>query len=183
MFLDIQMPTLTGTQFLRTLKDPPMVIFTTAYEQYALEGFELDVIDYLMKPIPFDRFVKAVNKAHDLFKLKGASKELGFFFVHSEYREIKIAFSDIVYVEGLKDYVKIYLLSNTRPVITRMSMKSLEEKLPADKFVRVHKSFIVSLNKITSIRKGRISMLKAQIPISEHFKENLYKFIDPKSLH
>jgi DNA-binding LytR/AlgR family response regulator len=159
IFLDIQMPGITGIQFLQGMsKNPPLVIFITAYEKYALEGYNLDVIDYLLKPVSFERFLKAVNKAYDKFNAQKAP------------------------IEGLKDYVKIFLLSSQRPVITRMSMKSLEEKLPADQFVRVHKSFIVSLNKITSIRKGRISLLKAQIPISEHYKDNLNRFIDPKNM-
>lgn len=189
LFLDIQMPGISGVQFLQSLsKSSPLVIFITAYEQYAIDGYNLDVIDYLLKPVSFERFLKAINKAQDKFNAGRkpaavAAPAVDHLFVNSEYNLVRIDMNDIAYVEGLKDYVKIYLLSNTRPVITRMSMKSLEEKLPGDRFVRVHKSFIVSLNKITSIRKGRISMLKAQIPISEHFKENLYKFIDPKNLH
>ncbi|WP_333820575.1 LytR/AlgR family response regulator transcription factor [Ohtaekwangia sp.] len=192
VLLDIQMPGLTGIQFLQGLsKNPPLVIFITAYEKYALEGYNLDVVDYLLKPVSFERFLKAVNKAHDKFTAQkhpvviqpvAAAPVATYLFVNSEYNLVRIDFSDIAYIEGLKDYVKIFLLSSPRPVITRMSMKSLEEKLPADQFVRVHKSFIVSLNKITSIRKGRISLLKAQIPISEHYKDNLNRFIDPKSM-
>jgi DNA-binding LytR/AlgR family response regulator len=187
IFLDIQMPGITGIQFLQGLsKNPPLVIFITAYEKYALEGYNLDVIDYLLKPVSFERFLKAVNKAYDKFNTqKGPIAQQAnatYLFVNSEYNLVRIDFSDIAYIEGLKDYVKIFLLSAQRPVITRMSMKSLEEKLPGDQFVRVHKSFIVSLNKITSIRKGRISLLKAQIPISEHYKDNLNRFIDPKNM-
>jgi DNA-binding LytR/AlgR family response regulator len=187
IFLDIQMPGITGIQFLQGLsKNPPLVIFITAYEKYALEGYNLDVIDYLLKPVSFERFLKAVNKAYDKFNAQKApvaqQANATYLFVNSEYNLVRIDFSDIAYIEGLKDYVKIFLLSAQRPVITRMSMKSLEEKLPGDQFVRVHKSFIVSLNKITSIRKGRISLLKAQIPISEHYKDNLNRFIDPKNM-
>ena len=186
IFLDIQMPGITGIQFLQGMsKNPPLVIFITAYEKYALEGYNLDVIDYLLKPVSFERFLKAVNKAYDKFNAQKApvsQASATYLFVNSEYNLVRIDFSDIAYIEGLKDYVKIFLLSSQRPVITRMSMKSLEEKLPADQFVRVHKSFIVSLNKITSIRKGRISLLKAQIPISEHYKDNLNRFIDPKNI-
>ena len=186
IFLDIQMPGITGIQFLQGMsKNPPLVIFITAYEKYALEGYNLDVIDYLLKPVSFERFLKAVNKAYDKFNAQKAPVQQAsatYLFVNSEYNLVRIDFSDIAYIEGLKDYVKIFLLSSQRPVITRMSMKSLEEKLPADQFVRVHKSFIVSLNKITSIRKGRISLLKAQIPISEHYKDNLNRFIDPKNM-
>jgi len=186
ILLDIQMPGLTGIQFLQGMsKTPPLVIFITAYEKYALEGYSLDVIDYLLKPVPFERFLKAVNKAHDKFqsrKVTTAPAAADYMFVNSEYNLVRIDFADIGYIEGLKDYVKIFLVSAQRPVITRMSMKSLEATLPADQFVRVHKSFIVSLGKIASIRKGRISLLKTTIPISEHFKENLSRFIDPKSM-
>jgi DNA-binding LytR/AlgR family response regulator len=186
VFLDIQMPGLTGIQFLQGLsKTPPLVIFITAYEQYALEGYSLDVVDYLLKPVSFERFLKAVNKASDKFTSRApavAAPAATYMFVNSEYNLVRIDFADLAYIEGLKDYVKIFLMSATRPVITRMSMKSLEEILPADQFVRVHKSFIVSISKITSIRKGRIALLKEQIPISEHYRENLYRFIDPKNL-
>lgn len=185
LFLDIQMPGLTGIQFIQGLSKPaPLVIFITAYEKYAIEGYNLDVVDYLLKPVSFDRFFKAANKAHEKFNARVPISPLpDYLFVNSEYNLIRIDFNDIAYVEGLRDYVKIFLLSSQRPVITRLSMKSLEDKLPPNMFIRVHKSFIVALNKITSIRKGRISILKAQIPISEHFKENIYKLIDPKSVH
>lgn len=185
LFLDIQMPGLTGIQFIQGLtRTPPLVIFITAYEKYAIEGYNLDVVDYLLKPVSFERFFKAANKAHEKFNARvPVTPAADYLFVNSEYNLIRIDFNDIAYVEGLRDYVKIFLLSAQRPVITRLSMKSLEEKLPQNMFIRVHKSFIVALNKITSIRKGRISILKAQIPISEHFKENIYKLIDPKSVH
>ncbi|WP_276369415.1 response regulator transcription factor [Chryseolinea sp. H1M3-3] len=186
LFLDIQMPGLSGIQFLQGLtKNPPLVILITAYEKYALDGYNFDVVDYLLKPVSFERFLKAVNKSHEKFlsisSTQGALQN--YLFVNSEYSLVRIDFNDIAYIEGLRDYVKIFLLSASRPVITRISMKSLEEKLPMNSFVRVHKSFIVALNKITSIRKGRISILKAQVPISEHFKENIYKVVDPKSLN
>ena len=185
LFLDIQMPGLTGIQFIQGLSRPsPLVIFITAYEKYAIEGYNLDVVDYLLKPVSFDRFFKAANKAHEKFNARiSVTPPPDYLFVNSEYNLVRIDFNDIAYVEGLRDYVKIFLLSAQRPVITRLSMKALEEKLPPTMFIRVHKSFIVGLKKITSIRKGRISILKAQIPISEHFKENIYKLIDPKSVH
>ena len=185
LFLDIQMPGISGIQFLQGLTKPPLVIFITAYEKYAIDGYNLDVVDYLLKPVSFERFLKAINKAADKFKGRTAATSTAAdnLFVNSEYNLIRIDLNDIAYIEGLKDYVKIFLFSSTRPVITRMSMKSLEERLPEDRFVRVHKSFIVSINKIESIRKGRISMLKAMIPISEHFKENLFRHIDVKASH
>ena len=186
MFLDIQMPGISGVQFLQTIAAPPMVIFITAYEQFALEGFNLNVIDYLLKPVSFDRFLKAVNKAHELFNLKNnpvsVAEPLEYLFVNAEYSLVKINVRDILYVEGLKDYIKIFVTNATRPVITRMSMKSMEEKLPPEKFVRVHKSYIVSVEKIVSIRKGKISISTVNIPVSEHYKENLSRFIDPTNL-
>ena len=151
-------------------------------KKYAIDGYSLDVVDYLLKPVSFERFLKAVNKAHEKFNSRNnVVAQQDYLFVNSEYNLVRIDFHDIAYVEGLKDYVKIFLMSAPRPVITRLSMKGLEEKLPPKMFVRVHKSFIVSINKITSIRKGRISILKAQVPISEHFKDNIYNLIDPKA--
>jgi DNA-binding LytR/AlgR family response regulator len=187
MFLDIQMPGISGVQFLQAITAPPMVIFITAYEQFALEGFNLNVIDYLLKPVSFDRFLKAVNKAHELFTLKhnptSPAESLEYLFVNADYSLVKINVRDVLYIEGLKDYIKIFLGNTPRPIITRMSMKSMEEKLPPEKFIRVHKSYIVSVEKIVSIRKGKISIGSVHIPVSEHYKENLSRFIDPTSLH
>lgn len=185
MFLDIQMPGITGVQFLQAVTAPPLVIFITAYDQFALDGFNLDVVDYLLKPVAFDRFLKAVNKAHELFAVRNAPVPAAaeYLFVNADYNLVKINIRDIVYIEGLKDYIKIFLENVQRPVITRMSLKVMEEKLPADKFVRVHKSFIVSLDKIVSIRKARISIGNVHVPISEHYKTNLDKFIDPRHLN
>jgi DNA-binding LytR/AlgR family response regulator len=189
VFLDIQMPGITGIQFIKSLySKPPLVIFITAYEEYAIEGYNLDVIDYLLKPVSFERFLKAINKAGEKLRSEKPTPavvdNVPHLFVNSDYSLVRIDLSDILYIEGLKDYVKIFLQSATRPVITRLSMKGLEEKLPADHFVRVHKSFIVAINKIASIRKGRISIngKDVHIPISEHYKENFHRFIDPKNL-
>jgi DNA-binding LytR/AlgR family response regulator len=179
LFLDIQMPMLKGTEFLRILDNPPLVILTTAYEQYALEGFELNVIDYLVKPIPFERFLKAVNRAHAQFQLlkenKPGKPEEEFFFVHAEYKEIKIFFDNIRYVEGLKDYVKIYLTTQTRPILTRLNLKAMERKLPADQFSRVHNSFIVSLSKITSSLKSQVFIQDTAIPVGDKFADDFEK--------
>lgn len=185
MFLDIQMPGISGVQFLQSISNPPIVIFITAYEQFALQGFNLDVVDYLLKPVSFDRFLKAANKAHELFTLKKAAPNntsSEYLFVNSEYNLVKLNIGDIIYIEGLKDYIKIFIANATRPIITRLSMKSIEEKLPLDRFARVHKSFIIAIDRIISIRKGKISINNVHVPISEHYKENLYRFIDPKSL-
>ncbi|MEZ0610066.1 LytR/AlgR family response regulator transcription factor [Fibrella sp. WM1] len=190
LFLDIQMPTLSGLQFLQTLKQPPMVILTTAYDQYALDGYAFDVVDYLLKPIPFDRFLKAVTKAYDLFLLRqvrqtptdsparpgSAAPEPAdsepprtYFFVFSEYQEIRIEFDEVLYIEGLKDYVKIYTTRQARPILSRLTLKAIEDKLPASLFSRVHKSFIVSLGKITSFQRTRLMVGKQEIPIGNSY--------------
>jgi DNA-binding LytR/AlgR family response regulator len=198
LFLDIQMPTLTGIQFLRTLSGsptqrPPMVIFTTAYEQYAVESYELSVVDYLLKPIPFGRFLTAVNKAHDLHLLRYPSIEAlitnalpaeesamvvsptvlpaapDFFFIFSEYQQIKIFFGEVLYVEGLKDYVKIYTTQQPRPYLSRLTLKAIEAKLPAEVFCRVHKSFIVALGQISSFQRSRLFVGGAEIPIGSSY--------------
>ncbi|WP_313996504.1 LytR/AlgR family response regulator transcription factor [Xanthocytophaga flava] len=175
MFLDIQMPGITGVQLLQGLSYSPMVIFITAYDQYALEGFNLDVVDYLLKPVSFERFLKATNKAYELFSLRKQEVkpaiENDYFFVHADYSLVKIKMSEIVYVEGLKDYLKIYLAGQSRPVVTRMTMKSLEENLPVSQFVRVHRSYIVALDKIDCIRNQKIKIGEVFIPISEHYSE------------
>jgi DNA-binding LytR/AlgR family response regulator len=185
IFLDIQMPGITGVQFLQSLTNSPMVIFVTAYQQYALEGFNLNVIDYLLKPIDFERFLKAVNKASELHNLKHKSlvnesfteSKNNTIFVNADYSLVKIKTDEITYVEGLKDYVKIHLNSSNRPIVTRMTMKSVEEKLPSAEFFRVHKSFIVSLDKIESIRNLKIKIGNAQIPVSESYSEEFFKLI------
>jgi DNA-binding LytR/AlgR family response regulator len=185
IFLDIQMPGITGVQFLQSLTNSPMVIFVTAYQQYALEGFNLNVIDYLLKPIDFERFLKAVNKASELHNLKHkvtvnevvTESKTSTIFVNADYSLVKIKTEEITYVEGLKDYVKIHLDSTTKPIVTRMTMKSVEEKLPSNEFFRVHKSFIVSLDKIESIRNLKIKIGNAQIPVSESYSEEFFKII------
>jgi two-component system LytT family response regulator len=181
IFLDIQMPGLTGLQLLQSLSVKPMVILITAYEKYALEGFNLDVIDYLVKPVPFERFLKACNKAIDFYRLKkNAFTESvhwpEYFFVHAEYGLVKIVFSEIRLVEGLKDYLKIYL-AESKPLIIRMSMKSLEEKLPPGKFFRIHKSYIIAISQITTIRRNSVFLGELELPLSDLYKEDLMREI------
>jgi DNA-binding LytR/AlgR family response regulator len=168
---------LKGTEFLRILENPPLVIITTAFEQYALEGFELNVIDYLVKPVSFERFLKAVNRAHDQYILRGkqSAKEESFFFVHSEYKELKLFHHQIVYIEGLKDYVKIFLTTQERPILTRLNLKAIESKLPSDQFCRVHNSYIVSLSKITSTLKSQVFIKNTSIPVGEKFADDFMK--------
>jgi DNA-binding LytR/AlgR family response regulator len=183
IFLDIQMPGLSGIQFLQSIRPDSMVIFITAYDRYALEGFNLDVVDYLLKPVSFDRFLKAAAKANELYSLKHKIIDLipDYLFINSEYNLIKINLSDILYIEGLKDYVKIFTTQQERPILTRINMKAVEEKLPVQRFIRVHKSFIISTARINSIRKNRIRIGDVEIPLSENFKEELMRYIYPKS--
>lgn len=181
IFLDIQMPGLTGLQLLQTLSVRPMVILITAYEKYALEGFNLDVIDYLVKPVPFERFLKACNKAIDFYKLKKNVPSEShiwpdYFFVNAEYGLVKIVFSEIRLIEGLKDYLKIHL-GETKPLIIRMSMKSIEEKLPPGKFFRIHKSYIIALSQITTIRRNSVYLGDLELPLSDLYKEDLMQRI------
>ena len=179
IFLDIQMPGLTGTQFIQSMTQKPMIILITAYDKYALEGFNLDVIDYLVKPVSLDRFVKACNKARELHQLKTGSSASAldsaqeYFFVNVDYSLLKVMFADIMWIEGLKDYVKIHLKSSSKPIITRISMKSIEEQLPASKFLRVHKSFIVSKDHITAIRKTSLFIGPMEITVSDTYRNVL----------
>jgi DNA-binding LytR/AlgR family response regulator len=188
IFLDIQMPGITGVQFIQSLKNSPMVIFVTAYQQYALEGFNLDVIDYLLKPVPFDRFLKATNKAYELWNLRNKVSEKPSestledtknesIFVNADYSLIKVRIKEIAFIESLKDYIKIYLDNNPKPVITRMTLKAFEERLPDSQFIRVHKSYIVSLDKIEVVRNLKVKIGNALIPVSEHYSEDFFKAI------
>jgi len=181
IFLDIQMPGLNGLQFLASLKKPPLVILVTAYEQYALEGFNLQVVDYLLKPFSFERFLKACNRANELFHLQNTDKghDTKDFFVNVEYTQVKITVADIEYIEGLKDYIKIYLSTAVKPVLTRMSMKAMEEKLPAGGFIRCHKSFLVAAKKISTIKRDFVCIGEKEVPVSDFYKENLSILLNP----
>lgn len=182
LFLDIQMPGMTGMQFLQGVSQRPMVILVTAYEKHALEAFGLDVVDYLVKPVAFERFLKACNKARDLNQLrKGTAaggnhtsptaEAVGYFFVPADYSLVKVETADIIMVEGLKDYVKIHLKGNAKPIVTRMSMKSVEDLLPPQQFVRVHRSYIVAIAHISSVRKTSVFIGIHEIPIGESYRE------------
>jgi len=182
IFLDIQMPGLTGLQFIQSLAVKPMIILVTAYEKYALQGFNLDVTDYLVKPVSFDRFLKACNKAWELHELKtaktkGAGNNHGYFFVNVDYKLLKIVTDDIIWVEGLKDYVKIHLKSTTRPIVTRMSMKAMEEELPHSGFIRIHKSYIISIASITAVMKNSIFIGELELPVGENYREEMAALI------
>ncbi len=182
VFLDIQMPGLNGLELSKTLMNKTRVIFTTAFDKYAIDGFKVDAIDYLLKPFDYSEFLLAANKALDWFKLIETSKnafncEPDFLFVKADYKQIKIDYNDIYYFEGLKDYIKIWLKSRQKPVLTLMSLKSLEDLLPPSKFMRVHRSFIISLNNIEAIERNRVIINKQAITIADNYKEKFYRFV------
>jgi DNA-binding LytR/AlgR family response regulator len=188
LFLDIQMPEITGITLLKVLQKKPMVILTTAYSEYALESYELDVVDYLLKPITFDRFLKAVDKASTRITTPVAQivdKSAGeanpdFVFVKDGTKLVKINFDDILYVEGLKDYVTIH--TKTQKVVTLQRLKSLELQLPAEKFIRIHHSFIIALRAIDVIHKGEVQIGNAMIPISDSYKKTFKEFIEKNQM-
>ena len=175
MFLDIQMPGLTGLQFIESLANKPMVILVTAYEQFALEGYTLDVVDYLLKPVELDRFLKACNKAWELHQLRSGAQGKGYFFVNADYSLLKIQFDDVIWIEGLRDYIKIHLKSSPRPVVVRMSVKGVEAELPPTDFIRVHKSYIVSIRDITAIRKNSVFIKDQEIPVGDTYRDTLIR--------
>lgn len=187
IFVDIQMPDLTGIEFTRTLEDEHKIIFTTAYEKYALEGFKLNAIDYLLKPFSYEEFLKAAGKAHKLAELEANSAPTieannQFLFLKSEYKIRRINFNDILYIEGLKDYIKVFTTGEDKPVLSLNSIKSLEQKLPEDKFMRVHRSFIVNLEKIETIERSRIIFGKTYIPVSDQYKDKFQEYLDKNFL-
>ena len=183
IFLDIQMPGLTGLQFIQSgLAASCMFILITAYEKYALEGYTLDVVDYLVKPVALDRFLKACSKAQDLHQLRAKSKQDNianpdYFFVNVDYSLLKVQKSDIAWIEGLRDYIKIHLLSSPKPIMTRMSIKAIEEQLSGFPFVRIHKSYLVSLPSITSVRKNSVFIQTMELPIGENYRESFFNAI------
>jgi len=183
VLLDIQMPDITGTELARVISGGPKIIFTTAYEKYALEGFRLDAVDYLLKPFSYAEFLKAVQKAQNFIELK--TKQLpslevknDFLFIKSEYKIRRINFSEINYIEGLRDYVKIFLTEEKKPVLSLSTLKALEARLPENRFMRVHRSFIVSLEKVKVIDRNRIVFGEVRIPVTDQYKENFQKFLD-----
>lgn len=184
IFLDINMPKLSGISFLKNLKNAPMVIFTTAYSEYALEGFELDAVDYLKKPFPFDRFCKAFYKAEELLRLKQAAQKQDseipeqkeFLFIKSNKKTYKVNFSEICFVEGLGDYIQVYL--SEQKIITNLSMKKILELLPENKFYRIHKSYIISLDKIELIEGNTVIINKKRLPVGASYRQQFTDFIN-----
>lgn len=182
LFLDIRMPQLNGNDFLKALKNPPKVIFTTAYSEYALEGYELDAIDYLMKPIPFDRFLKSVNKAYqhtsaktEIHPASEEKKNDPFVYFRADRKMVKVMLQDIIYIESMKDYVKVFTKSGT--IITKQSISSVEAMLPERSFIRTHRSFIISLDKIKSFTSELIEIDKTEIPIGKLYRNGVMKVL------
>ena len=177
IFIDIQMPGLSGMQFVSSLEKKPMVIFITAYKQHALESYDLAAVDYLVKPVSLDRFMKACHRAKELYDLKfmkfsGANTITSdFMFVTMDYSQVKLNFAEIILIEGLRDYLKIQLSSSKKPMILRSSLKAIELVLPAGQFIRVHKSYLLSVRHITAIRKNSIFIDNLELPIGETYRE------------
>jgi DNA-binding LytR/AlgR family response regulator len=181
LFLDISMPDIDGLQFLKSIKSRPLVIFTTGYREYALDGYDYDIVDFLLKPFDFERFLKAVNKANNLISKTSRipvvqTKAQQYIFIKADYKLMKINVDDILFVEGLKDYIKIY--TRQKLYLTLMSMTAIEEKLPAGEFFRLHRSYIISLSKIDSISRHRVIIGEKFIPISLPYREKFYLIID-----
>ena len=174
LFLDIEMPYINGVDFLKSLASPPKVIFTTAYERYALQGFELDVLDYLLKPISLERFLKAANKAHDYFISKDTGRQ-DYFFVKADSRLEKILFDEILFTEAMENYVAIY--TTTKKVITHSTLKAVQEKLPPKKFIQPHKSYLVNINCIDAIEGNLLRIQKYEVPVSKYLKEEIMETI------
>lgn len=188
VFLDIEMPNLTGIDLVKAIDNMPQFIFTTAYPEYALDGFNLNATDYLVKPIPFHRFLKAISRAKEKYELENKvipSPQItetaapvavdNFIFVKSEYENIKINIDTIVYLQGLKDYIKIYTSDTQKPILTLSSFKDILDKLPTSKFIRVHKSYVVSIEHIKAIQKSKILVADMRIPVGETYKDTVMK--------
>ncbi|WP_418986962.1 LytR/AlgR family response regulator transcription factor [Bacteroides heparinolyticus] len=182
LFLDIQMPELNGLEFSRMVDSSTRIVFTTAFGQYAIDGYKVNALDYLLKPISYVDFLQAANKALQWFELLQQPKEeIQSIFVKSDYKLVQIELNKILYIEGLKDYIKIYEEDSPKPILSLMSMKAMEDLLPSSRFMRVHRSYIVQKNKIRIIDRGRIVFGKNYIPVSDSYKQSFQDFLDRRS--
>jgi two-component system LytT family response regulator len=183
MFVDINMPDLNGLDFVKSQSNPPKVIFTTAYSEYAVEGFKVNALDYLLKPIDYDVFIKSANRAHEWFDLQekkniNIESNETFLFIKSEYKVLRINLSDIKYIEGMREYIRVHMASQ-QPIMTLVSMKKIEEYLPQNKFMRVHRSYIVNLDKITTIDRNRIIFDNSTyIPVSGQYNQKFQEYLN-----
>ncbi len=182
-FLDINMPELSGTDLVRILEPKPLIIFTTAYSEYALEGFELDIIDYLTKPFSLERFLKAVNKANQYYQLTHdpSKKHVDYFYVKADYKIVKVSFSEVLFIEGMREYVRIYTVK--KKIITLLSMTKLESELPRDRFIRVHRSSIVNLNAIDAVHNNTIEIAEHKISVGATYKDALEDRLRKKGIY
>lgn len=187
---DINMPDISGMNFIKNMQEPPLVIFSTAYEEYALEGFKVDAIDYLLKPYGYNDFLKAATKARQYIEWREAAAQLGnnpskeddFIFVRADNQSVKVMFDSILYVEAMSEYIKIHFKEG-KAVMTFMSVKLMSESLPANQFMRIHRSYIIALDSIASVRRGEVELTDGTVlPISASYKDDLQKFIDDKSV-
>nr|WP_297919053.1 LytTR family DNA-binding domain-containing protein [uncultured Allomuricauda sp.] len=183
IFIDIQMPRLNGFEYIKSLQTKPLVIFITAYEKYASEGYDLDIVDYLVKPVSMERFLRACERAKSLFEMKSVKKaydteiEKDYLFVNSNYRMVKVKFDDIVWLQGYGDYIKFYLKDLEAPLVVRTSFKSLESELPHNRFIRIHRSYIISINKISFIKKDSVFLSDKEFIIGEAYRTNVERLI------
>ena len=193
LFLDIQMPELNGLEFSRVVPEETRIVFTTAFSQYAIDGYKVNALDYLLKPISYSDFLQAVNKAVQWFEMRkkadgnsfpsmAAGVETDYIYVKSDYKLVQVKLDNILYIEGLKDYIKIHVEGEPRPILSLASMKSMEEKLPANRFIRVHRSFIVQKQKIKMIDKNRIVFGKDYVPISDSYKQDIQNYVNEHSI-
>ena len=188
MFVDINMPDIDGVQFVRSLVNPPLVVFTTAYSEYAIEGFKLDAVDYLLKPIAFEDFLKASNKLNRIYSMNNSAQpavEQGeevcrdCLYVKSDYRMLRVPISSIKYIESMSEYVRIFVDDNPKPIVSLLSMKKIEESLPAGDFMRIHRSYLINLNKVKEVSKMRLVYDGGvYVPIGEMYKDAFFEYID-----
>ena len=182
IFCDINMPDLNGMDFIKTLTAPPLVVFTTAYAEYAVEGFKVNAVDYLLKPFGLQDFQRAANRLSERLELRSERLEDDTIFLKTEYRIVKVSISDIRYVEAMSEYLKVYLESEPKPIITLLSMKKMEERLPSY-FMRIHRSYIINLTKIQEVNKNRVIMdSDTYLPIGDMYKDSFQQYLDTKFL-
>jgi len=185
LFLDIQMPELSGLEFAKILPRDTRIIFTTAFDRYAIEGYKVNAVDYLLKPVSYESFLKAVNKAVEIFATENRQQVMAqdrFLYVKSEYKLMQVKLDDILYVEGVKDYIKIYLSDGRKPIMSLMNMKKIDDYLPRPQFMRVHRSYIVNMQKVNMVDRGRMVMGDNFIPVSESYKDLVQEFLDNHTL-
>jgi len=180
LFLDIKMPDISGIEFFRSLTNKPEVIFTTAYSEYAMDGFELRAMDYLLKPISFEKFLASCNRVRDFFEFKQTrnNREKDYFFINAAHKLHKIFYDDILYLEGLKDYTKIHLSSSSAPLIILHSLKYFEDLLEQSEFIRIHRSYIISIRKVLTVSRKSVMIQSCELPVSDNYREGFFSIVE-----